>query len=175
MTRSEIIANQEKKIMKKLKDFQRATVNQVDKLFWDKEQQRVLVSDEVGLGKTLVAKGVIVEFAKRFFLDHPKSKLNIVYVCSNATISSQNVSKLSIGDCCYIENTNKSRLSLQHKNISQLRQEEKDNKDLRNRFIHIIPITPGTSLKLTKGSGLMEERELIYVALVQSDFFNTKK
>lgn len=175
MTKTEIISIQEKQILKKLKDFQLSTVKQVDKLFWEKQQQRVLVSDEVGLGKTLVAKGVIVEYAKHFFSKPANSKLNVVYVCSNASISSQNVSKLSIGNCCYIENTNRSRLSLQHKNISQLRKEEKEDKELRKKFIHIIPITPGTSLKLTKGSGLMEERELIYVALSQTKFFNTEK
>ena len=131
MSRIDIITAQEKKILKKLKDFQLSTVKQVDKLFWDKQQQRVLVSDEVGLGKTLVAKGVIVEYAKHFFSKPSQSKLNVVYVCSNATISSQNVRKLSIGDCCYIENTNTSRLSLQHKNISQLHKKEKKDKELR--------------------------------------------
>lgn len=42
-----------------LKDFQRATVNVVYENLFKNGQQRMLVADEVGLGKTIVAKGVI--------------------------------------------------------------------------------------------------------------------
>lgn len=50
----------EKRTLSGLKDFQKATVNRIDCLF-RKGQNRVLVADEVGLGKTLVAKGVIAK------------------------------------------------------------------------------------------------------------------
>ena len=53
----------EEKIMSGLKDFQQATVNRIDYLYRH-EQRRVLVSDEVGLGKTLIARGVIAKLAK---------------------------------------------------------------------------------------------------------------
>ena len=53
----------EKNVFATLKDFQRATVERIDELY-RAGQKRILVSDEVGLGKTLVAKGVIVKFAK---------------------------------------------------------------------------------------------------------------
>ena len=48
----------EKTTMESLKDFQCATVERVDALFRS-GQNRVLVADEVGLGKTLIARGVI--------------------------------------------------------------------------------------------------------------------
>ena len=43
--------------MNVLKDFQRATVERIDDLF-RKGQGRILVADEVGMGKTLIARGV---------------------------------------------------------------------------------------------------------------------
>ena len=48
----------ENRIMSGLKDFQRATVNRIDSLYRN-GQKRVLVSDEVGLGKTLIARGTV--------------------------------------------------------------------------------------------------------------------
>ena len=53
----------EGRIMSGLKDFQQATVNRIDELYRS-GQMRVLVSDEVGLGKTLIAKGTIAKLAK---------------------------------------------------------------------------------------------------------------
>ena len=49
----------EKRTLAGLKDFQRATVERVDYLFRH-NQNRVLVADEVGMGKTLIARGAIV-------------------------------------------------------------------------------------------------------------------
>ena len=52
----------ERTIMSGLKDFQRATVERIDYLFRH-GQRRVLVSDEVGLGKTLIARGTVAKLA----------------------------------------------------------------------------------------------------------------
>ena len=51
------------KVMDLLKDFQRATVLRVSELF-ENGQDRVLVAEEVGMGKTMVAKGVIAAMAR---------------------------------------------------------------------------------------------------------------
>ena len=53
----------EKRTLSGLKDFQRATVERVDYLFRH-NQNRVLVADEVGMGKTLIARGAIVKTAR---------------------------------------------------------------------------------------------------------------
>ena len=53
----------EAKTMHGLKDFQRATVERIDYLFRN-GQNRVLVADEVGMGKTLIARGAIVKTAR---------------------------------------------------------------------------------------------------------------
>ena len=55
---------------------------------------RFLVADEVGLGKTHVARGVIAQV-----IDHLQrtgdARQDIVYVCSNAAIARQNLRKLA--------------------------------------------------------------------------------
>ena len=51
------------RVMFGLKDFQKATVDRVAELF-ENGVNRVLVSDEVGLGKTLIARGVIARYAQ---------------------------------------------------------------------------------------------------------------
>ena len=56
------LALREKQILEGLKDFQRATVERVFDLYTS-GHNRVLVADEVGLGKTLIARGVIAKTA----------------------------------------------------------------------------------------------------------------
>jgi len=49
-------------ILKGLKDFQRNTVEYVfNRLYGSEPVDRFLIADEVGLGKTLIAKGLIVK------------------------------------------------------------------------------------------------------------------
>ena len=57
---NEVICNYEK-VLKRLKDFQRRTAEYVFRRFYTDTNptDRFLVADEVGLGKTLVAKGLI--------------------------------------------------------------------------------------------------------------------
>ena len=53
----------EENALSKLKNFQRYTVEQIDKLYRN-HQNKILVADEVGLGKTVVARGVIAKTAR---------------------------------------------------------------------------------------------------------------
>ena len=69
-----------------LKPFQRRTVDVAfSQLHRVGGSGRFLVADEVGLGKTMVAKGVIAKTIARLYKN--KDKINIVYVCSNAAIA----------------------------------------------------------------------------------------
>src|SRR3954470_17029413 len=82
-------------VLSRLKDFQRQTVDYVfDRLYGnDSPTNRFLVADEVGLGKKFVARGLIARA-----IDHLWDKvdrLDIVYICSNAAIARQNVSRLN--------------------------------------------------------------------------------
>ena len=84
----------EQTVMDELKDFQRATVERIDYLYRH-GRYRILISDEVGLGKTLVARGAIAKFAK-LRRDEEDDLVKVVYICSNATIAEQNLDKLRI-------------------------------------------------------------------------------
>ena len=49
-------------VLNTLKDFQRKTVDYVfDRLYGENGIGRFLVADEVGLGKTMIAKGIIAK------------------------------------------------------------------------------------------------------------------
>lgn len=149
----------EARVMSGLKDFQRATVERVAWLF-DHGQNRVLVSDEVGLGKTLVARGVMAKTAQ--MRKRAGDKLfKVVYVCSNAAIAQQNLSKLRLTHELQADSANTSRLSMQH--LSIFRQEH--DPALLERYIQLIPLTPDTSFRMTGGAGTVQERALMYAIL----------
>ena len=156
---AEHIEQIEKNIMSGLKDFQRATVNRIEELF-RAGQMRVLVSDEVGLGKTLIARGTVAKLAK-MQKEQGDNLVKVVYICSNASIAEQNLNKLRITSELRAESTGASRLSMQH--IKIFRQE--NDEELLSRFIQLIPLTPDTSFRMTTGAGTVDERALMFAIL----------
>lgn len=149
----------EETVMSELKDFQRATVERIDYLYRH-GQNRILVSDEVGLGKTLVARGTIAKFAK-LRKQEGDDLVKIVYICSNATIADQNLDKLRIVNEIRPESSNTSRLSMQHLNIFT----QENDANVLNRYIQLIPLTPETSFKVSNSQGTMDERALMFAIL----------
>ena len=148
----------EAKTLAMLKDFQRTTVERVDALYW-KGQKRVLVADEVGLGKTLIARGVIAKMAKLRYLEGD-TLFKVVYVCSNQNIARQNIRKLDIFKTGYDDIT-ETRLSMQH-----LKAEEQEiAAKKKGQYIELIPLTPQTSFRVTQGAGSMDERALMFSVL----------
>ena len=149
----------ETRIMGGLKDFQRATVERIDYLYRH-EQRRVLVSDEVGLGKTLIARGTVAKMAK-LRREEGDKLFKVVYICSNGAIADQNLQKLRITNEAKTERTSGSRLSMQHLNIFN----QENDTDLLNRYIQLIPLTPDTSFRMTTGTGTVGERALMFAIL----------
>lgn len=140
--------------MNQPKDFQQRSAERIVDLFAN-GQQRVLLADEVGLGKTIVARCVVEkmrENAKAAGLP-----FKVIYVCSNQGIIQQNAHKLGI-DKDDVVPLSESRLSMQHKTL--FKQADKS---------YLIPITPSTSLRQTDGYGNANERALIY-SLIHADF-----
>jgi len=149
----------EAKTMGALKDFQRATVERIDYLFRN-GQNRVLIADEVGMGKTLIARGAIVKTA-RIRIDEQDQLFKVVYICSNTSIANQNIQKLKVSDTAKIEGVSDTRLSMLHLKIS----EQESDESLRDGFIQLIPLTPDTSFRLTNGGGTVNERALMFAIL----------
>jgi hypothetical protein len=77
-------------VMSGLKEFQRATVEYAfERLYTDPEPvNRFFMADEVGLGKTLVPRGVIAKT-----IDHLRAsgvkRIDVLYICSNADIATE--------------------------------------------------------------------------------------
>ena len=149
----------EETVMSELKDFQKATVERIDYLYRH-GKKRILVSDEVGLGKTLIARGTIAKFAK-LRKEEGDDLVKVVYICSNATIAQQNLDKLRIVNELKAEDSDTSRLSMQHLNIFN---QENDEKVLKN-YLQLLPLTPQTSFKISNTQGIVNERALIYAVL----------
>ena len=70
-----------------LKDFQRRTVEYVfRRLYMDDDPvKRFLIADEVGLGKTMIARGVVAKAVE--YLWDKRERIDIIYVLSLIHIS----------------------------------------------------------------------------------------
>src|SRR5215471_2439521 len=125
-------------VLEQLKDFQRATVDAVFDRFYGagsgSPAHRFLVADEVGLGKTLVARGVIARTIEH--LQNKVKRIDVVYVCSNAQIARQNVRRLYIGSEGHLEVADRlTMLPLTARSLAQ-------------NPVNIVSFTPGTSFDL---------------------------
>lgn len=136
--------------LRSLKAFQRDTVDYVYHRMYEADPpvRRFLVADEVGLGKTLVAKGVIARV-----IDHLWDKvgrIDIVYICSNSGIARQNISRLNITG--HTDHRLPDRITLLPRGV----------RSLRHRKLNFISFTPGTSFNLRSSMGVAEERALLF-------------
>jgi tRNA A37 threonylcarbamoyladenosine biosynthesis protein TsaE len=57
-----------------LKDFQLETVNYTIKQFFENNKTKMLIADEVGLGKTIVSRGIVAKMYEKHLLSKSKSK-----------------------------------------------------------------------------------------------------
>lgn len=142
-----------KPVLARLKDFQRRTVEYAFRcMFLDRDPvRRFLVADEVGLGKTMVAQGVIAKAVEH--LQGDRERINIIYICSNADIAAQNVSRLNVtGENAFVKATRLTLLPLEVKR-------------LRDKAINFISFTPGTTFDHGRRGGHKRERKLIFQIL----------
>jgi len=144
------------KVLEDLKDFQRDTVNYVfRRLYTDTNPvSRFLIADEVGLGKTLVARGVIASVVDHLWDD--VERIDVVYICSNQEIAQQNLDRLNIANERTFQHA--SRATLLPIKIQKL----KENK------LNFISLTPGTSFNLNSQTGKDWERIVLYNLLRKS-------
>ena len=141
-----------KGVLGRLKGFQRDTVEYAFERLYraPHSTRRFLVADEVGLGKTLVARGVIAKAIDHLWDGaHKVGQIDIVYICSNAQIARQNVRRLQVGNS---EFDRADRLTLLPRAI----------RHLRGKRVNFLALTPGTSFDLKSSMGRRDERVLLY-------------
>lgn len=161
-------------------DFQTATADRIAEIFRKATidsggqeikfggQRRVLLADEVGLGKTHVASAVI-DRVREMRKQVNDNMFRVVYVCSNMSIASQNIEKLGVRNRADVA---ESRLSMQHLTIREREAKIIDPQASEMGEI-IIPLTPSTSFALRGHSaGNINERALIAQILMQFQEFD---
>ena len=140
-----------------LKGFQRKTAEYVfDKLYMAEDStRRFLIADEVGLGKTLVAAGVVAQA-----IDHLRERgvprIDVIYICSNQAIARQNVDRI------------RHHLPIDTKPLAEritLLPYRLDNLD---QHVNLIALTPGTSFNTASAEGIVEERIILYRMLTEA-------
>ncbi|NCC60220.1 MAG: helicase [Verrucomicrobiae bacterium] len=147
-----------------LKDFQRKTVEYVFKrLYGNDPTSRFLIADEVGLGKTLVARGIIAKTLEH--LQDTVKRIDIIYICSNATIASQNIKRLKVqGLDEYLgavekKNGTDNKITF----ATRLTYLPKEVKSLNENKVNFISLTPSTTFDHTRSrGGHADERAILY-------------
>lgn len=145
-------------ILKPLKPFQRRTVEHAfQRLFLAADSTaRFLVADEVGLGKTLVARGIIAR-AIEYLWDTVK-RIDVIYICSNQSIGIENLSKLKVdavsGSSCELA----TRLTML---ATQLAPGD-DRRSLADNRLNFVSFTPGTSFRMGRATGQARERAVLF-------------
>ena len=146
-------------VMNELTDFQRRSVDHVVKQLYGRKSSRFLVADETGLGKSMVARGVIARAVEHLQDDPSVNRVDIVYVCANTDLAQQNLSRLNVTKDEEISFS--SRLTLLGKHSSRLRKRCRSN----GKPVNLVSFTPGTSFDMGYSTGKAEERAMLFLVL----------
>jgi hypothetical protein len=152
------------KTYQELKDFQRMTVDYVYDKFYKQRRNKFLVADEVGLGKTIVAKGVIAKAFENFKPTRENPTFNVIYICSNQALARENLKKLNFSKQNEVIEDPLNRL------IYLAFKGEKDK-----TLLKFDSLTPSVSLIISERSGSQYERAIIYSLLAHYAPFYKRK
>lgn len=136
-----------------LKAFQRRTVDYVFDRFYNAENPayQFLVADEVGLGKTLVARGVIARAIEHLW--DKTDRIDILYICSNQAIAAQNLNRMNV--------LGRQALALPTR-MTLVPLKMRGERSLSANKVNFISLTPGTTFDLRSSTGVAEERALLF-------------
>ncbi|EPR75386.1 Helicase [Leifsonia rubra CMS 76R] len=151
-------------ILSELKSFQRDVVEHVMHRLYDAPNAsgRFLVADETGLGKSVIARGIIARTIERLQNDDTVDRIDIVYICSNSDLASQNLRRLNVTGDPHIGLTN--RLTLLARESHRLA----GTPIAGRKPVNLVSFTPGTSFDMGSwraGSG--KERALLHIMLTE--------
>ena len=147
--------------LRRLKPFQRRTVEHAFHQLFVAENGtgRFLVADEVGLGKTLVARGIIARAIDHLWND--VERIDIVYICSNGSIARANLPKLRVGGADERSFALATRLTML---ATELARGEGES-GLAGSKLNFVSFTPGTSFRMGHSGGQGREREVLFQLL----------
>ena len=164
------VFKQIEKTLAGLKDFQQASVERViENFFSEGHSGRVLVADEVGLGKTIVAKGVIAEMLRRQInqslesgnAECPQQPFRVTYICSNLALANENRKKLAVfsDDLAkkYVREPSFGRL---------VELATRERQGANGQLLEVCSLTPSTSFSLTNSDGNVWERHILFQCLM---------
>ncbi len=151
-----------------LKDFQLKTVDYVFEQLYVNHRNKMLIADEVGLGKTIVAKGIIAKAFENFMPTKKKPVFNVIYICSNQALARQNLKKLNFtGNKIAVDYSKEDdRLS----GLAYVPNIEDEKFPFR-----IKAFTPATSFNDRTHAGRADERVLLYRLLYRYSDLNPYK
>lgn len=132
------------------KQFQLDTVDTVVRAMFESNQRRFLVADEVGLGKTKIARALVAETVKRLWSDKNVDRIDVVYICSNAQIARQNLQDLDLFSGVGSTPRRADRLTMLPATLADL------------GHVNLVALTPGTSFDLGDHAGRVGERAMLW-------------
>lgn len=160
----------EQGVLARLKPFQQRTVAWAFECLFPSDGRpcsgRFLVADEVGLGKTMVARGVLAKTLRR--LASKSGRIDVIYLCSNADIARQNIARLRIPELDQADFQSQGRLTLM-----PLIPLGPDGLPVRpsalpKSGVNFQALTPGTSLDFRNDPGHAMERALLAVMVTDA-------
>ncbi|WP_169798400.1 helicase-related protein [Smaragdicoccus niigatensis] len=145
-----------------LKPFQRKTFETVAEAMFDHGQRRFLVADEVGLGKTKIARAMVSETIRRLWDDQSVDRIDIIYICSNGQIARQNIEDLRIlgGSSPKVAD----RITMLPRVLA----------DLGKSRVNVVAFTPDTSLRMGVSAGRIAERAMLHKLLSHPDVLGSR-
>ena len=149
------------RILDGLKGFQRDAVEHViDRLYRSPGSSgRFLVADETGLGKSIIARGVIASAIAELQSAAHIDRIDVVYICSSTDLAKQNLRRLNVTGDPHIGIT--SRLTLLALESHRLASASA----LSAKNVNLISFTPGTSFEMGWQTGSQQERQLLHIIL----------
>ncbi|ALI28813.1 Helicase, C-terminal [Mycolicibacterium fortuitum] len=154
-------SNDVERILAGLKGFQRDAVDHiVDRLYGPEATSgRFLVADETGLGKSIIARGVVAATIAELQDAAHVDRIDVVYICSSTDLAKQNLHRLNVTGDPLVSIT--SRLTLLALDSQRLASDT----TLDGKKVNLVSFTPGTSFEMGWQTGSRDERQLLHILL----------
>ncbi|MDY6811448.1 MAG: DEAD/DEAH box helicase family protein, partial [Actinomycetota bacterium] len=147
------------RVLRDLRPFQQRTVEHVvNQMYRTEHTRRFLVADDTGLGKSLVARGVIARAIEQLQTVDTVDRIDIVYVCSNLDIARQNINRLNVIGTEVPMTTRLSLLATRSVDLNTAPL-------VGHKPVNLVSLTPRTSFEKGWRTGRVDERALLMTIL----------